>query len=162
MRHWWLYITINSLTIFKWKMRNLRLDLIYLSFFVQYMFYLLRPILLPNLSLFFRTMLFKYPSVLSRFCFIGICMQWSIRKLWQVFSNVCHSSRDGKNTLFVALALAHVLGMKYNVFGCIRKFHTIQGKSERHNAKSYCVMTFWATSYLRSPFALFKVKKYKR
>ena len=36
MKHWWLYITINSLTIFKWKMRNLRLNLIYLSFFVQY------------------------------------------------------------------------------------------------------------------------------
>ena len=36
MKHWWLYITIHSLTIFKWKMRNLRLNLIYLSFFVQY------------------------------------------------------------------------------------------------------------------------------
>ena len=34
-----------------------------------HMFYLLRPILFPNLSLFFRTMLFEYPSVLSRFCF---------------------------------------------------------------------------------------------
>ena len=33
MKHWWLYLTIHSLTIFKWKMRNLRL---YLSFFVQY------------------------------------------------------------------------------------------------------------------------------
>ena len=36
MKYWWLYITINSLTLFKWKMRNLRLNLIYLSFFVQY------------------------------------------------------------------------------------------------------------------------------
>ena len=36
MKHRWLYITIHSLTIFKWKMRNLRLHLIYLSFFVQY------------------------------------------------------------------------------------------------------------------------------
>ena len=36
MKHWWLYITIHSLTIFKWKRRNLRLNLIYLSFFVQY------------------------------------------------------------------------------------------------------------------------------
>ena len=36
MKHWWLYITLRSLTIFKWKMRNLRLNLIYLSFFVQY------------------------------------------------------------------------------------------------------------------------------
>ena len=36
MKHWWLYITIHSLTIFKWKTRNLRLNLIYLSFFVQY------------------------------------------------------------------------------------------------------------------------------
>ena len=34
-----------------------------------YLFYLLRPILFPNLSLLFRTMLFEYPSVLSRFCF---------------------------------------------------------------------------------------------
>ena len=33
-----------------------------------HMFYLLRQILSPNLSL-FRTMLFEYPSVLSRFCF---------------------------------------------------------------------------------------------
>ena len=36
IKHWWLYITIHSLTIFKWKMRTLRLNLIYLSFFVQY------------------------------------------------------------------------------------------------------------------------------
>ena len=36
MKHWWLYITIHFLTIFKRKMRNLRLNLIYLSFFVQY------------------------------------------------------------------------------------------------------------------------------
>ena len=34
-----------------------------------HMFNLLRPILFPNLSLFLRTMLFEYPSVLSRFCF---------------------------------------------------------------------------------------------
>ena len=33
-----------------------------------HMFYLLRPILFPNLSLFFRSMLFKYHSVLTRFC----------------------------------------------------------------------------------------------
>ena len=33
-----------------------------------HMFYLLRPIPFPNLSLFFRTMLFEYPSELSRFC----------------------------------------------------------------------------------------------
>ena len=32
-----------------------------------HMFYLLRPIFSPNLSLFFRTMLFERPSVLSRF-----------------------------------------------------------------------------------------------
>ena len=36
MKHWWLYITIHSLTTIKWKTRNLRLNLIYLSFFVQY------------------------------------------------------------------------------------------------------------------------------
>ena len=32
MKHWWLYITIHSMTIFKWKMCNLRLNFIYLSF----------------------------------------------------------------------------------------------------------------------------------
>ena len=26
----------------------------------------------------------------------GICLQWSTRKLWQIFSNECHWSRDGK------------------------------------------------------------------
>ena len=36
-----------------------------------HMFYLLRPILFPNLSLCFRTMLFEYPSVLSRLCFVS-------------------------------------------------------------------------------------------
>ena len=35
-----------------------------------HMSYLLRPILFPNLSLFFQTMLFERHSVLSRFCFI--------------------------------------------------------------------------------------------
>ena len=34
MKHWWFHITIHSLTIFKWKMCNLRLNLIYLSFFL--------------------------------------------------------------------------------------------------------------------------------
>ena len=29
----------------------------------------------PNLSLFYRTMLFEYPSVLSRFCFVSIDSQ---------------------------------------------------------------------------------------
>ena len=33
-----------------------------------HMFYLMRSILFPNLSLFFWTVLFEYPSVLSRFC----------------------------------------------------------------------------------------------
>ena len=33
-----------------------------------HMFYMLRPVFFPNLSLFFRTMLFKHLSVLSRFC----------------------------------------------------------------------------------------------
>ena len=36
MKHCWLYISINFLTIFQWKMRNSRLNLIYLSYFVQY------------------------------------------------------------------------------------------------------------------------------
>ena len=38
MKHWWLYITIHSLTIFKWKTCNLRLNLIYLSFFCSVYF----------------------------------------------------------------------------------------------------------------------------
>ena len=38
------------------------------SLWELHMFYLLRPILFPNLSLFFQTMLFEYLSVLSRFC----------------------------------------------------------------------------------------------
>ena len=46
----------------------------------------------PNLSLFFRTMLFEYPSVLSRFCFtlfysntnIKSNWQFSIRKIWSI------------------------------------------------------------------------------
>ena len=37
MKHWWFYITIHFLTIFKWEMRNLRLNLKYLYFFVQYL-----------------------------------------------------------------------------------------------------------------------------
>ena len=44
-----------------------------------HMYYLLRPILFPNLSLFFRTKLFEYPSVLSRFCFAPTVRPKSIR-----------------------------------------------------------------------------------
>ena len=32
----------------------------------------------PNLSLFYRTMLFEYPSVLSRFCLINVIHDWKI------------------------------------------------------------------------------------
>ena len=54
-----------------------------------HMFYLLRPIIFPNfLSLFFRTMLFEYPSVLSRFCFTTIVDR--LRKV--SWSNYSHSS----------------------------------------------------------------------
>ena len=38
------------------------------------MFYLLRPIFSPNLSLFFRTRLFEHPSILSRVCFENVCL----------------------------------------------------------------------------------------
>ena len=49
-----------------------------------HMFYLLRQIQFPNLQ-FFRTMLFEYPSVLSRFCFFNCNVN---RTTW---SNVyCH------------------------------------------------------------------------
>ena len=36
MKHRWLNIAIHSLTLFKWKVCNLRLNLIFISFFVQY------------------------------------------------------------------------------------------------------------------------------
>ena len=39
-------------------------------FWDLHMFYLLRPIIFPNLSLFFRTMLFEHPSILSQFCLL--------------------------------------------------------------------------------------------
>ena len=47
-----------------------------------HLFYLLRPILFPNLSLFLRTMLFEQPSELSRFCIVHkryfpACSQWT-------------------------------------------------------------------------------------
>ena len=44
-----------------------------------HMFYLLRQILFPNLSLLFRTMLFEYPSVLSPFCLTLFYMACLIR-----------------------------------------------------------------------------------
>ena len=50
-----------------------------------HMFYLLRPILFPNLSLFLRTMLFEYPSALTRFCYINNVF----------FDDQLHSSKTG-------------------------------------------------------------------
>ena len=39
----------------------------------------------PNLSLFFLTMLFEYPSVLFRFCFLRwLFPQWSNSSLWML------------------------------------------------------------------------------
>ena len=40
MKHWWFHIIIiiHSLTIFKWEMCNIRLNLIYLSFFCSVYF----------------------------------------------------------------------------------------------------------------------------
>ena len=52
------------------------------SLFDLHMFYLLIPILFPNLSLFFRTMLFEYPSVLSRFCLVRVSI-WRKRSLYK-------------------------------------------------------------------------------
>ena len=46
-----------------------------------HMVHLLRPIFFPNLSLFFRTMIFEHLSVLSRFCFLCILMQLIIQIL---------------------------------------------------------------------------------
>ena len=51
-----------------------------------HMFYVLRPILFPNLSLFFRTMLFEYPSVLSRFCLILRATRLSNKLLQQGYA----------------------------------------------------------------------------
>ena len=50
MKLWWLYISIHSLTIFKWKTRNLRLNLIYLSFFAQYILYYVPLVYTPSPS----------------------------------------------------------------------------------------------------------------
>ena len=60
-----------------------------------HMFYLLRPILFPNLSLFFRTMLFEYPSVLSRFCIWTNSQQYHqlFVSHWNIFI-VRYYSRD--------------------------------------------------------------------
>ena len=47
----------------------------------------------PNLSLFYRTMLFEYPSVLSRFCFQQIltCGQYYVVSFWtkDTYSHFC-------------------------------------------------------------------------
>ena len=50
-------------------------DTWYRSIWDLHIFYLLRSILFVNLSLFFRTMLFEHPSVLSRFCFTQVHLQ---------------------------------------------------------------------------------------
>ena len=50
-------------------------------FWDLHIFYLLRPLFLPNLSLVFRTMLFEYPSVLSRFCFCLVCLIFCLLSL---------------------------------------------------------------------------------
>ena len=52
-----------------------------------HMFYLLRPILFPNL-LFLRTMLFEYPSVLSRFCLFLLQTIWI--KLKEILKKMKH------------------------------------------------------------------------
>ena len=68
MKHWWLYINIHSLTIFKWKMRNLRLNLIYLSFFVQYMYHIM--VILYRLCLFEVTL---HAPILSILSYVLLC-----------------------------------------------------------------------------------------
>ena len=43
--------------------------------------------LFPNLSLFYRTMLFEYPSVLSRFCFI-VMLYLVYEVLWWLYDDL--------------------------------------------------------------------------
>ena len=64
-----------------------------------HMFYLLRPILFPKLSLFYRTMLFDYPSVLSRFCLTHIkVFRSTARQPTQGVGSIrCGSSKIPKN-----------------------------------------------------------------
>ena len=44
----------------------------------------------------------------------GICLQWNKRKLWQIFANECHWSRDGQididfSKIFAASQDLHVI-----------------------------------------------------
>ena len=59
-----------------------------------HMFYLLRPILFPNLSLFFCTMHFKHSSVLSRFCLLFYI------SIYQQYLNWARVSDEDSSTYF--------------------------------------------------------------
>ena len=92
-----------------------------------HMFYLLRPILFPNLSLFLRTMLFEYPSVLSRFSFIPkrnctciLCFSTSSKSriCARFYLNVCVCGGGGGGVLGKT-SWSTLLGEKIsNVFIC--------------------------------------------
>ena len=59
-------------------------------FWDLHMFYLLRPILFPNLSLFFRTMHFEHPSALFWFCFLPLLMYhcwWTSCPQWYLLGS---------------------------------------------------------------------------
>ena len=77
MKHWWLYITIHSLTISKRKMRNSRLNLINLSFLFSIHIggaFLLKLSILSNPRLSYQTdwnqtCMFELPTYINEFSF---------------------------------------------------------------------------------------------
>ena len=85
-----------------------------------HMLYLLRQILFPNLSLFFRTVLFEHPSVLSRFCFLERCTLTNKADgtIWRDLSN-SPRRRQGPDPLWMSfgtpsafwLEIAYSLGV---------------------------------------------------
>ena len=78
-----------------------------------HMLYLLRPILFPNLPLFYRTMHFEHPSVLSRFCLFLVFCSLTYQSLISVFLVVCALS--DKNPNYIIYFIKYIIG-SYNSF----------------------------------------------
>ena len=85
-----------------------------------HMFYLLRPVLFSNLSVFFRTMHFEYPSVLSRFC--SYLLSFLIDD--KMFLSSGLYSAKGKTSLFNVTTVRHkvLLGLHYCPIWVISKW----------------------------------------
>ena len=86
MKHWWLYITIHSLTIFKRKMRNLILNLIYLSF----LFSIVRTHLISAKIHKSEAVYFLISNDVSVICSRYINLVWTHSKF--TFTHVCKST----------------------------------------------------------------------